>query len=77
MNTFAIISGILSGVENTVALIQKWRAAARQSGELTPEQDAQLDGRIGRLQKAETKPDHWKTDAELEAMAPTPTPPGP
>lgn len=41
-----LILGAFSLIEKLVPLIQQWRAAAKQNGELTPQQDAELDQRI-------------------------------
>jgi hypothetical protein len=42
---------------------EAWRAAARMSGAMTPEQDAAFDAEIEYMLKA----DHLKTDEELAA----------
>jgi hypothetical protein len=58
-----LILATLSLIEHGAELIPKLRAAAKQSGELTPEQEAELDDRMA----AAFASDRWKTDDQLAA----------
>jgi hypothetical protein len=51
-----ILLGLISLMETIVPKIERLRAAAKQSGELTPEQEAELDARI---RQATSQP-HWQ-----------------
>jgi len=55
----ALLPTLISSVGEGYTLIQKITEAAKQSGELTPEQEAQLDAHIADL---ESKP-WWQPDA--------------
>jgi hypothetical protein len=57
MNATAIAAAI-AAVSELVLFIQKARATAKQSGELTPEQDAAFDAK---LEEAFAK-QHWKVE---------------
>jgi len=50
-----LIAAGISLLEQLIPYIEKLRASGRQSGELTPEQDAEFDARI----KAVTSQRHW------------------
>jgi hypothetical protein len=67
-----IILAVLSLIERGAAALPKLRAAARRTGELTPEQDAELDARM----ETAFKSDAFKTDDELAAPG-EPPPTGP
>ena len=55
MQALAIISGLIPVVNNLILLIAKWRDAAKQSKELTPEQEAALDAQLDTMFKSA----HW------------------
>ena len=60
MNVVAIISGAISLVEQLIPYIAKLRSAARQSRELTPQQDAEFDARLTAL----FDQPHWKPEVK-------------
>lgn len=64
MPTAEIISLVIAGLEEGVPYVIKLIDAAKQKGELTPEQEAAFDSRIKAFQDPTTKPEHWKTDSE-------------
>jgi polyhydroxyalkanoate synthesis regulator phasin len=62
MNTaIELIEFVLFAVERGAAVLPKLMQAARQAGELTPEQERAY---IDRMEKA-MKEAHWKTDDQL------------
>lgn len=54
----ALIELLFSGLEHTIALIAKYRAAAQQAGEWTTEEEASYRARRDKLM---TEP-HWQIE---------------
>jgi hypothetical protein len=52
----SLIPTILSGIREAVSVINAIRAAAKQSGELTPEQDAEFQKQLDEMFAR----DYWK-----------------
>jgi hypothetical protein len=52
----ALIPTLLSGIREAVSVINAIRAAAKQSGELTPEQDAEFQKQLDEMFAR----DYWK-----------------
>ena len=48
----------LTALEKALIVVQKVRAAAQQSGEWTPEEEAQFQARLETV----TSQEHWKID---------------
>lgn len=53
-----LITGAVSLIERLVPLITEWRKAAKQSGEMTPEEDAEFADRIRNI----TSQPWWKPE---------------
>lgn len=53
------LPGIISAIKELVTLANRIRAAARQTGELTPEQDAAYQAELDAM----FAQDHWKPRA--------------
>lgn len=53
-----LIAAALSLIEKMIPMIQSWRAAASQTNELTPQEEAEFQQRINDI----TSQDHWKID---------------
>lgn len=64
-----LIIGAVSLIERLVPLIQQWREAAKQNGEMTPQQDSEFDQKI----KDVTSQPWWKPESVVEAPAATVT----
>lgn len=66
----ALIAGAISLLEKLIPLIAQWREAAKQTGEMTPEQEAEFKAKIETV----TSQPWWKPEPDEPTPLPTPTP---